>query len=204
MLPDLRHRFVVSYIYELPIGRGRHFHGGLGSIADGIIGGWQIGGITSAQSGEAFTAGMSGDLSNTGSGSYRPEQIGDPYNFSIGQAEQANLGCVPGHQTLSCWYNQAVFAPPPLAPGQQVAHVFGNSRIGNLRGPRLVNMDFVLQKSFKIRETQQIEFRSEFFNVLNHPNFGLPGSTVDQAGGASITSTATDNRQIEFALKYMF
>ena len=65
-------------------------------------------------------------------------------------------------------------------------------------------MDFVLQKSFKIRETQQIEFRSEFFNMLNHPNFGPPGSTVDQAGGASITSTATDNRQIEFALKYMF
>jgi hypothetical protein len=65
-------------------------------------------------------------------------------------------------------------------------------------------MDFVLQKSFKIRETHQIEFRSEFFNMLNHPNFGLPSNTVDQPGGASITSTATDNRQIEFALKYMF
>src|SRR5947209_9475398 len=201
VLPDLRHRFVVSYIYEFPIGRGRHFHSGIGSIADGIIGGWQIGGIISAQSSEAFTAGMSGDLSNTGSGSYRPEQIGDPYNFSIGQAEQANLGCVPGHQTLSCWYNQAVFAPPPLAPGQQVAHVFGNSRIGNLRGPNRFEMDLVLQKSFKLRETQQLEFRSEFFNMLNHPNFGLPGSTVDEAGGASITNTATDNRQIEFALK---
>src|SRR5205085_11465221 len=49
VLPDLRHRFVVSYIYELLIGRGRHFHGGLGSIADGISGGWQIGCITSAQ-----------------------------------------------------------------------------------------------------------------------------------------------------------
>ena len=204
VLPDLRHRFVVSYIYELPVGRGRHFLPNLGGVSDGIIGGWQIGGITSAQSGEAFTAVMSGDLSNTGSGSYRPDQVGNPYSFSIGQAEQANLGCVPGHQTLSCWYNQAVFAAPPLAPGQQIAHVFGNSRIGNLRGPKLVNMDFVLQKSFKIRETHQIEFRSEFFNLLNHPNFGLPGNTVDQPGGASITSTSTDNRQIEFALKYMF
>src|SRR5438874_7268685 len=205
VLPDLRHRFVVSYIYELPIGRRWHFLSSLGSVAEGIIGGWQIGGITSAQSGEAFTAGMSGDLSNTGSGSYRPDQIGNPYDFSIGTAQQANLGCDnPGHQTLTCWYNQAVFVTPALAPGQQVAHVFGNSRIGNLRGPKLVNVDFVLQKSFKLHETHQIEFRSEFFNMLNHPNFGLPGNTVDQPGGASITSTATDNRQIEFALRYKF
>jgi hypothetical protein len=91
-----------------------------------------------------------------------------------------------------------------VVPGQGSAHVFGNSRIGNLRGPKLVNLDLVLQKSFKIRESQQIEFRSEFFNALNHPNFGLPGSTVDEPGGASITSTSTDNRQIEFALKYTF
>jgi len=205
VLPDLRHRFVVSYIYELPVGRGRHFVSNLSSVAEGIIGGWQIGGITSAQSGEAFTAGMSGDLSNTGSGSYRPDQIGNPYEFSTGTAQQASLGCDnPGHQTLACWYNQAVFVVPSLAPGQQVAHVFGNSRIGNLRGPKLVSVDFVLQKSFNLRETHQIEFRSEFFNMLNHPNFGLPGNTVDQPGGASITSTATDNRQIEFALKYKF
>jgi hypothetical protein len=204
VLPDLRHRFVVSYIYELPIGQGRHFLGHLGGAAEGIIGGWQIGGITTVQSGEAFTAGMSGDLSNTGSGSYRPDQIGDPYNFSIGPDVQANLGCTPGHQTLQCWYNQAAFVAPPVALGQQVAHVFGNSRIGNLRGPDLFNMDLVLQKSFKIHESQQLEFRAEFFNMLNRPNFGLPTSTVDEAGGASITSTATDNRQIEFALKFTF
>jgi len=204
VLPDLRHRFVVSYIYELPVGRGRQFLADLGGVADAIIGGWQIGGITSAQSGEAFTAGMSGDFSNTGSGSYRPNQIGNPYDFSIDPAGQASLGCDPGHQTLACWYNPAVFVTPPVVPGQGVAHVFGDSRIGNLRGPKLVNVDLVLQKSFKIRESQQIEFRSEFFNALNHPNFGLPGSTVDEEGGASITSTSTDNRQIEFALKYTF
>jgi hypothetical protein len=204
VLPDLRHRFVVSYIYELPVGRGRHFLSNMGSLANGVIGGWQIAGIITAQSGEAFTAGMSGDFSNTGSGSYRPNQIGNPYDFSIDQSDQANLGCDPGHQTLACWFNPAVFVTPPLAPGQQVAHVFGNSRIGNLRGPRLVNVDLALQKNFKIHEAHQIEFRSEFFNALNHPNFGLPGNTVDVAGGASITSTSTDNRQIEFALKYTF
>jgi hypothetical protein len=97
---------------------------------------------------------------------------------------------------------------PALAPGQQSAHRFGNSRIGNLRGPDLVDFDLVLQKNFKIRESQQVEFRAEFFNIFNHPNFGLPGGgsavAVDVPGGASITNTATDNRQIEFALKYTF
>jgi hypothetical protein len=72
----------------------------------------------------------------------------------------------------------------------------------------LVDFDFVLQKNFKVREAQQIEFRAEFFNLFNHPNFGLPGGgsqiAVDVPGGAAITNTATDNRQIEFALKYTF
>src|SRR5438128_5860854 len=156
VLPDIRHRFVVSYIYELPVGRGRHYLNSMGSVAEGVIGGWQIGGISSAQSGQAFTAGLSGDLSNTGSGSYRPDQIGDPYNFSIGQNVQANLGCDPGHQTLACWYNQAVFVAPPLAAGQQIAHVFGDSRIGNLRGPQLLSIDFCLHKRFWIDQTQQV------------------------------------------------
>jgi hypothetical protein len=110
----------------------------------------------------------------------------------------------PGHQTLDCWYNQAAFAIPALAPGQTFATTWGNSAIGNLRGPNLVNFDVVFQKNFKIHESQQIEFRAEFFNIFNHPNFGLPGANPDVPGGAAITNTSTDNRQIEFALKYTF
>jgi hypothetical protein len=205
--PDLRHRFVVSYLYDLPIGRGRHFLSGMGSIGDAVLGGWEIGGIISAQTGEAVTGVLSSDLTNTGSFSPRANQAGNPYDFSFGQDVQAAMGCNPGHQDLTCWFNPAAFVTPPLAPGQQSAHMFGDSRIGNLRGPNLFNMDFVLQKNFKIRERQQLEFRSEFFNMLNHPNFGLPGGgvpNVDVPGGGSITNTATDNRQIEFALKYTF
>lgn len=208
--PDLRHRFTISYLYELPIGHGRKFRGDMSGIGEAFLGGWQVAGITTAQSGEAVTAALSSDLSNTGSSSPRPDQIANPYNFSFNTASQeTDFGCTrPGHQTLDCWYNQAAFTAPPLAPGQQSAHSFGNSRIGNLRGPDLVDFDFVLQKNFKIRESQQVEFRAEFFNLLNHPNFGLPGGgsqiAVDVPGGASITNTSTDNRQIEFALKYTF
>jgi hypothetical protein len=208
--PDLRHRFTISYLYELPFGHGRGFLGDMRGISEGLFGGWQVAGITSVQTGEAVTGVLSSDLSNTGSFSYRPDQSANPYDFSFNTGSQGtDFGCTnPGHQTLDCWYNQAAFAVPGLAPGQQSAHSFGNSRIGNLRGPDLVDFDFVLQKNFKIRESQQVEFRAEFFNLLNHPNFGLPGGgsavPVDVPGGASITNTATDNRQIEFALKYTF
>ena len=208
--PDLRHRFTISYLYELPFGHGRPFLGEMGGIADAVFGGWQVAGITSLQSGEAVTGVLSSDLSNTGSFSPRPDQIANPNDFSFETGSQAtDFGCTnPGHQTLDCWYNQAAFAVPALAPGQQSAHSFGNSRIGNLRGPDLIDFDLVLQKNFKIRESQQVEFRAEFFNIFNHPNFGLPGGgsavPVDVPGGASITNTATDNRQIEFALKYTF
>jgi hypothetical protein len=208
--PDLRHRFTLSYLYELPVGRGRRFMGSANAVAEAFLGGWQLGGITTVQSGEAVTATMSSDFSNTGSFSYRPDQIGNPYDFSLNTGSQGtDFGCTnPGRQTLDCWFNQTVFVTPALAPGQQFSHQFGNARIGNLRGPDLVGFDFVLQKNFKIRESQQVEFRAEFFNIFNHPNFGLPGGgsqiAVDEPGGAAITNTATDNRQIEFALKYTF
>lgn len=209
--PDLRQRFTISYLYELPVGHGRHFGGSMKGVADGVLGGWQVAGITSAQTGEAITAVMSTDFSNTGSFSYRPDQVANPYDFSFNTASQAqDYQCSnPGHQTLDCWYNQAAFVTPPLANGQQSAHAYGDSKIGNLRGPDLVDFDFVLQKNFNVFEKQQLQFRAEFFNLFNHPNFGLPGGgsgqiPVDFPGAAAITNTATDNRQIEFALKYTF
>ncbi len=208
--PDLRHRLSVSYLYEIPVGHGRQFLGDAHGVVDAVLGGWQVSGITSAQTGESVNASMSTDFSNTGSFSYRPNQIANPYNFSFDTADQGSeFGCSnPGHQTLDCYYNQAAFVTPPLAPGQQSAHSFGDAKIGDLRGPGLVDFDLSLKKNFKIRESQQLEFRSEFFNLLNHPNFGLPGGgslvAVDVPGGAAITNTATDNREIEFALKYTF
>jgi hypothetical protein len=205
--PDLRHRLSVSYIYELPFGHGRHFLGNMGGVADALFGGWQVSGITAIQSGESLNATLSSDVTNTGSFSPRPDQIHNPYDFSFAPDPAAFTdvyGCTPGKQTLQCWYNPEAFAVPDLALGQNSARVFGNSRIGNLRGPDLVNFDFVLQKNFKIYESQQLQFRAEFFNLFNHPNFGLPGTNPDVPGGNSVTNTATDNRQVEFALRYTF
>ena len=213
--PDLRQRLSISALYELPFGRGRQFMNSLNKVADAFLGGWEIGSIITAQTGEAITAVLSSDTTNTGSFSPRPNQIHNPYDFSFNVAAQKNVfQCSdPGHQTLDCWYNQAAFVIPPLAPGQSFATTWGDSTIGNLRGPGLVDFDVVFQKNFKIHESQQIEFRSEFFNLFNHPNFGLPGAGIasntgtanpDVVGGAAITNTSTANRQIEFALKYTF
>jgi hypothetical protein len=207
--PDLRHRLSISYIYELPFGRGRKYFGAMNGVTDAIFGGWQVSGITTIQSGEALTATLSSDLTNTGSFSPRPNQIHDPgdFNFIPDAAtftDPNGFNCTPGKQTLQCWYNPEAFAIPDLAPGQNSAHQFGDARIGNLRGPDLVTFDFVLQKNFKIYESQQLQFRAEFFNLFNHPNFGLPGANPDVPGGNSVTSTAIDNRQVEFALRYTF
>jgi hypothetical protein len=94
-----------------------------------------------------------------------------------------------------------------LAEGQQAALQFGNSRIGSIRGPDLVNFDLALQKNYKLYESHRLEFRAEFFNLFNHPNFGLPGGGSQIAvnvPGRWPSRTQTDNRQIEFALKYTF
>jgi hypothetical protein len=203
--PDIRHRFVVSYLYELPFGQGKPFLNKLGRGADLILGGWQVSGITVLRSGEAYTAGLSFDPTNTGAG-WRPDRIHNPDDFSFDTETQRALGCSsPGKQTLDCFFNQAAFVLPPLAPGQTFARQYGNGGRANLRGPDQVNFDFAMLKNFRITERNRLQFRAEFFNLFNHPQFALPGGTVDEPGGASITSTLPDNeRQIQFGLKWSF
>src|SRR5439155_22334316 len=79
--PDIRHHLSVSYLYELPVGRGKRFLGSLAGAPNVILGGWQVSGITTAQSGQAYTANLYTDLSNTGTNSYRQDLIHNPYDF---------------------------------------------------------------------------------------------------------------------------
>jgi len=213
--PDLRHRLTLSYVYELPYGKGKHFGSSANSVAQAALGGWQVSGVTTIRSGEAFDALLGGDVTNTGAASARPDKLHNPYDFSFDPADQTALGCTSGHQTINCWFNQAAFAVPPLAPGQTSAHMFGDAGRAVLRGPDLVNFDFSIYKTFQLSERFGLSFRSEFFNIFNHPNFNLPnvgsggGSSgagfVNVAGGAAITQTVPDNqREIQFGLKLLF
>jgi Carboxypeptidase regulatory-like domain/TonB dependent receptor len=215
--PDFRHRLTVSYVYDLPFGKGKHFGDSSSGVARAALGDWQVSGVTTVRSGEAFDALLGSDVTNTGATSARPDRIADPKNFSFNVAGQTALGCSnPGHQTLDCWFNQAAFAVPALAPGQSSAHMFGNTQRAVLRGPDLVNFDFSIYKTFQLGERFGLTFRSEFFNIFNHPNFGLPnfgsggGSSgagfVNVPGGAAITTTNTPDtqREIQFGLKLAF
>jgi hypothetical protein len=204
--PDYRHRLSVSYTYELPFGRGKSFGSGMNAFEDAVAGGWQVSGITTIRSGEHYTPFLSFDPTNTGTAAM-PDTIHNPYDFSFDIADQGSVyHCpTPGHQSLQCWYNQTAFAVPALAPGQTVAHLFGNAKDGTLVGPDQVNFDFGASKNFRITERHVVQFRAEMFNLFNHPQFGLPGRNPNNNGGASITGTLPDNqREIQFALRYTF
>ena len=214
--PDFRHRLSVSYVYELPYGKGRQFGSSTNPVVNAVLGDWQVAGVTTVHSGEAFNAELNGDDTNTGSANPRPNMIANPKDFSFDVAGQAALGCSnPGHQTLDCWFNQAAFTVPGLAPGQSFAHMFGDAERAVLRGPDLVNFDFSIYKTFQVTERCGIVFRTELFNLFNHPNFEMPnlgsggGSSgagfVNAPGGAAITQTIPDaQREIQFGLKVLF
>jgi hypothetical protein len=237
--PDFRHQLTVSYVYELPYGRGKQFGSSANAVSQAVLGGWQVAGVTRARSGEAFDVLMGGDLTNTGAFPPRPDIIHNPYDFSFDTATQTALGCSnPGHQTLDCWFNQAAFVAPALssAPGncggECFARNFGDARRAALRGPDMVNFDFSAYKTFRLSERFGLEFRAEFFNIFNHPNFNLPnvgsgggssgagivsfsctspppGVPTDcsgrSSGGAAITQTLPDaQREIQFGLKLEF
>jgi Carboxypeptidase regulatory-like domain/TonB dependent receptor len=203
--PDFRQVFVASYLYQLPFGRNRKFGADMGRAANMIAGGWDLSGITTVRTGEHFTPCLSTDPTNTGTYCAWPDKIANPRDFSFNPAGQSALGCPAGHQSLTCWYNQAAFTTPPLAPGQTFSHQFGNSGNGPLVGPGQVNFNLALLKSFDITETNKIQFRAEVYNVANHPQFALPGSTPDVPGGSSVTATLPDNqREFQFGLKWLF
>ena len=212
--PDFRHRLTVSYVYDLPYGKDRHYGATANKVVEAVACDWQVSGVTTVHSGEAFDALLGSDVTNTGAFSARPDQIHNPKDFSFNIAGQAALGC-PGHQTINCWFNQGALAVPALAPGQLSAHDFGDVERAALRGPDLIDFDFAAYKTFQLTERFGLIFRSEFFNIFNHPNFNLPnvgsggGSSgagyANVAGGAAITQTIPDGqREIQFGIKVLF
>jgi hypothetical protein len=191
----VRNRFIVSYLYELPFGKGKAFLGSASGAVNQIVGGWQIGGITSVSSGNYFTVlDSNGDFANSDGGaggvSQRPDQIGDPNGAR----------CVPG-----TFFNTCAFGDPALGS-------FGNVRRNTLPGPGYQIWDFSVFKHFQINERFNLEFRSEFFNIANHTNYLLAKSGPQQSNNATVLGTpqfgfltaARAPRQVQFALKLSF
>src|SRR6202167_4632892 len=216
--PEFRHQFTSAWSYELPFGPGRRYLPDSGPLGL-LIGGWQLNGIISIYSGQAFTPYLSFDPTNTSSGGPRPDQVGNPYNFSNaalgfdgGNNGGPAAGCaVSTHQNINCWYNPAAFAFPAIAPGQPApppgtayATMFGNATRGSLRSPAFYDTDFSVFKDFKIKERSQLELRGEIFNLFNTPQFALPNNQVDTPTAGQITSTLHESRQIQISVNFSF
>lgn len=182
---DAPHRFVLSYLYELPFGVGRRFVSS--GVAARILEGWQVNGIYTAQSGQPFTPILAVDNSNTGQFFDRPDIVGDPY--------APGADC-PQTRTVNCWVNPAAFARP--AP-----FTFGNAGRGSLRGPGYHNLDFSLVKNTPIAGNRMVQLRLEMFNVFNRPNFDNPTRTALTPLFGKIFSAGA-SRQVQIGLRYVF
>jgi len=181
---DLRHRWVASWLYDLPFGRGRQYLSSASGFVNQLVGGWQLGGVGLIQSGNPFTV--------TG-GAGRPDRI-------------CNGQTPPEGHSVDKWFDPACFplpasVPDPVRGGLYIP--FGNAGANPLTGPGTVNFDFSAFKSFFITESKRIEFRSEWFNAFNHPQFLNPSSVVNTGTTARLVN-AKPSRQIQMVLKFVF
>jgi hypothetical protein len=175
----------ISASYELPFGRGMH------GFEQRVIGGWQLNGIVTLLSGFPMTPQVGSNRSGDG----------DTRNPDRPNVNPAFTGpVVTGNPNQ--WFNPNAFLLP-------TAGTYGNLGRGVYRGPGLADLDVSLFKTTKITERTNLQFRAEFFNALNHANFGTPNATVFSGAAFNpsaglVTGTATASRQVQFGLKLVF
>jgi len=214
---DVTHRWVLSYVWDLPFGKGKRIAPD-NKAADLLLSGWQMTGIYTLQGGRPFTVVSGTDRSSTGTGvnSDRPILIGDwrvknpgpdrwfnpcriVQTLNQGQIVETRQGC--GQGDSPAWLL-------PVSGSATVVGVFGNAGRNIVRGPGLNNFDLGVSRFFKITERQQVQFRAEVFNLANHANFFFPEARLSFASVGTIQRAANTGtgaqRQIQFALKYLF
>ena len=186
---NVAHRFVVSALYELPVGSGKTFlnHGG---FVNELIGGWQVGSIYTLQTGLPGYPTPGPDQSNTGVGNSRDRLNATGVSQSL------------SNQSVSEWFNVSAFSLEPFG-------TFGNAGRNTVIMPGRNDWDFSALKNFRITEQHALQFRFEGFNFANHPNWGNPGLSWGQnvrpaSTFGVINSTALAMRQLQFGLKYVF
>ena len=187
---DARHRLVFSYQWSLPFWQQPH------GWYQRALGGWQLNGIATLMSGTPFTVFDSRDVSQQGGA---PEITG----FSANRPDLVT-GQKPnsGPRTVDNWLNAAAFARVSPDPNSLVQQ-FGNEGRNAALGPRYMNWDFSTFKDIRLAESKELEFRAEFFNILNHTNFHLPNSDISSPTFNYILK-AEAPRLIQFGLKFRY
>ncbi len=190
---DVRNVGVISAVYALPFGHSKQFLTNGSGFGNALASGWTVNSIVTLQSGFPFTPQLS----------YNPSNNGDTRNPVRPYVNPSFTGPVI-LGTVSKWFNPAAFLAPPNGSG-----FYGNLGRDTLIGPGLATWDFSLLKDTPIRERANLQFRAEFFNILNRANFNTPNAVVFTPTGVSptagvITSTSTTSRQIQFGLKLLW
>ncbi|PYT76274.1 MAG: hypothetical protein DMG42_05735 [Acidobacteria bacterium] len=197
---DIRHRFVGNFIYDLPFGHGRRYLSS-DSFASKALGGWQVNGIVSLQTGSPFSV-TAADRSFTGSNhSAYADCTGDPFAGASDSHEK--------YTTTGFFINPAAFSVP-------VNGTFGSCAPRKFHGPGIAATDLSLFKQFRFTERYRLQFRAEFFNAFNHPNFANPNASLNSPGSfGKVSNTLSpilgtgsggpgDPREVQFALKLYF
>jgi hypothetical protein len=170
-----RQRFLLTFLYELPFGKGKHFLSGTNSVVSRVVGGWNLSGVWLWQTGPFMTVSTLNDPSGTG------------YNQLNANGGRADT--VPGvnpyaGQSLNQWINPNAFVDPANNIGR-----FGDSQQGSVVGPGTAAVSLSLLKRVTLTETSRIEFGAQVANVLNHPNYlAPPNLTVGVAGFGQVTA----------------
>lgn len=208
-----RHVLVVNYIYDLPFGRGKKLGRSSGPMLDKLIGGWRISGVSTFQSGQPFSVLYTASSSPVGLVGGRADLI-------------PGVPLYPANRSKTNWFNAAAFTAPScyntVTRGQNCQTVltagnaasvatyasYGNSEYNMLRGPNYQNWDANLQKLVKWSDRYTLQLRADAFNVFNHPNFGVPNSTITNTNVATITSTSSTPgyapRLLQFGAEFRF
>jgi hypothetical protein len=172
---DRPHRFTFGGIYELPLGPGKRFAGNVNRVAAKLLGGWQVSGFHTFQSGEAV-----------------------PINEGIyGTGEDPLLE--PGERSIDRWFNGAAFRVLPEFTLRDLSYT-----LARLRADAINNLDLSVMKNTAITERVSAQIRCEMFNALNRPQFARPNTNPNSGGYTRITGTANSPRSMQFGLKIIF
>ncbi len=185
-------RFSLAYDYNLPFGAGHRFLSGSAGPVSRLVNGWTVSGITTFQAGLYTQPVLGFDYMDEG-----------PFWTSVPN----KVGpAMPAHQNYTDWWNASAFALPGCPSIQSCAtevHIEGNSS-RNLEQPGINNWDLAVEKTTTLSESTSLQFRAEFFNAWNHPQFGFPNSNLTSGVFGTITNSLIPPREIQLALKLLW
>jgi hypothetical protein len=184
---DISQQLSLSYVYELPFGKGRRFRASWNRAVDAAIGGWQINGIATVATGLPLAV-TAQNTSGANNASLRPNNNG----------RSARLDG-PVESRLNKYFDTSVFSQPAPFTFGNTGRVLPDARIPGAR-----NLDFSLFKSFRLLEHVSLQLRAEAFNLTNTVQFGRPNSNLSTANFGQITSQVNSPRQLQFGLKLLF